>query len=457
MATAPVTGWTYGLPALPLAMLGIPFYVLVPGLYAEKAGIGLLAVGLALFVARLWDLVTDPLVGALTDHLSSRRNARKWLMAAGAPLLVVATFQLLSPPTPVDVGYLVGWSMACFLGWTLISVPHLAWSADLSFDYHERSRLNGWREGMAVAGILVAGLIPLAMGMGDDPTAIAHRFAWVMAILIPAGLAVTLLTVPDPRVPQPATRPHWRMALPWQNRPLRRLLLAYSLNGVANGIPAALFILFVGHVLLADAWLGLFLAAYFSAAVLVLPGWIRLSRSIGRQRTWPLAMLWAAASFAWVPLLGAGDSLAFLLICLLSGAALGAEMALPAAIQADVVDQEQDRGGVRRPGYFFGLWGLATKLSGALAVALAFGLLSLAPDAGADDYHPLAIALLYGALPIPFKLAAAVLVWRFPLERATASDLHSNPGDPTHDIHDPSPAFPHAVHDHHRGVHPNEH
>jgi Na+/melibiose symporter-like transporter len=144
-------------------------------------------------------------------------------------------------------------------------------------------------------------------------------------------------------------------------------------------------------------------------------------------------MIWASAVFVWVPLLGPDDVWPFLAICLLSGLSLGVDMALPASIQADVVDVDRARGGGERAGLFFGIWGMATKLALALAVGLAFPLLALAgfdPDAAAPG-SLWALSLLYGALPVAFKLAAVALVWRFPLDRAALQSLQRRPSDDT--------------------------
>ena len=137
-------------------------------------------------------------------------------------------------------------------------------------------------------------------------------------------------------------------------------------------------------------------------------------------------MLWATAIFMWVPFLGEGDVVAFLVICILSGLSLGIDMALPASIQADVIDIDNVKGGGQRSGFFFGIWGMVTKLSLALAVGIAFPLLTLL---GFDTAHnsagnnTMALSLLYGFMPIPFKLIAAWSMWRFPLDRKQYSVL----------------------------------
>ena len=132
--------------------------------------------------------------------------------------------------------------------------------------------------------------------------------------------------------------------------------------------------------------------------------------------------------FAAVPLLGAGDAMLFLVICVLTGLCLGADLTLPASIQADVVDVDTAAGGERRTGLYFAFWCMATKLALALAVGVAFPALDLAgfdTDGGNTTWALLSLALLYGGAPILFKLGAIGLMWRFPLDESTQRYLRA--------------------------------
>jgi Na+/melibiose symporter-like transporter len=202
------------------------------------------------------------------------------------------------------------------------------------------------------------------------------------------------------------------------------LILAYLFNGIANGIPAALFLLFVEHVLGRPELSWLLLAVYFCAGLLGFALWLPLARRLGKHRSWALAMLFACGVFIWVPLLPFGEVWPFMLICLFTGLSLGVDMSLPSAIQADVVDLDRAHGGGERAGLFFGLWGMTTKLALALAIGLAYPLIEFAGfDPATETSNLTALVLAYGLLPIPFKLVAAGLVWRFPLNRQALNEL----------------------------------
>jgi GPH family glycoside/pentoside/hexuronide:cation symporter len=412
----------YGLPALPLAALLLPLYVTLPAFYAVDLGLGFLTVGVVLLLARLWDMVTDPVIGALSDRLTTRFGRRRPWMLAGAPLVMASAGYLFLPAPGAGWGDLLLWTMALYLGATMILLPYSAWGAELSPDYDERSRIAGWREGLVVVGTLLAAGLPVVVGSGR--AAALEVIAWSLWVVLPVCLIVAVCVVPESPA-APPQRLAWRdgVRVLWRNGPFRRLIAAYFLNGIANGLPATLFLLYVERVLEAPDWSGALLFVYFFCGVAAIPLWLRLSARWGKHRTWVAAMVWAAAVFAFVPLLGAGDELWFLAVCVLTGVSLGADLTLPASMQADVIDLDTLRSRQRRAGLYFALWGVATKLALALAVGIAFPLLDLAgletdPAAGrqaASAAGLWALAALYALVPALIKLGSVALVAGYPI------------------------------------------
>lgn len=427
----PATLLAYGALGLPLAMLGLPLFVWLPTFYADDLGLGLAAVGLCLLVARVFDVLSDPLIGAWCDR-GGPAQRRRWLVA-GVPVLMLGMWQLTMPPPDAGLAHLLGWSLVTYLGWTLVALPYQALGAELSTDYHERSRLSASREAAVILGTLLAVMLAGSVqARGGDTAAALAMLVWPLLIGLPLASLLLWLGTPVPTRATPVV-PGWRagLRLLLANRPFRVLLLAWMLNGMANALPATLVLLFVAHVLEAERMVGAFLAAYFLAGVLSLPLWLRASRRYGKHRVWCASMLWACLVFASVPSLGAGDSAAFLVVCLLSGLSLGVDNALPAAMQADVIDADSVAGGGSRAGLYFGLWGMATKFALALAVGLAFPLLAWAgfdPGAGAEDTR--ALTWTYAGLPVLLKLLVVPLVWNFPLDAAAQATLAARLGHP---------------------------
>lgn len=409
----------YAAPAIPLALLGIPLTVYLPAFWAGDMGLSLAVVGLVLTAVRLIDVLTDPLVGRWSDRLVSRFGRRKPFIAAALPVAGLGIAGLFFPPAGAGAAWLFAFSALLAIGWTLLSLPYQAWGAELSDDYAGRARITTWREGGTILGIVLSAALPAVLGLTSAGATLALLAALTLGLALPL-VVLMLVAVPEP--PHRAAEggsltAALRMAA--ANAPFRRLLIAWLVNGIANGLPAALFLLLCAHLLQAPAAAGPLLLAYFLAGIAGLPLWQRAATRWGKHRAWCIAMLASCAAFAFVPLLGPGAVVPFAVICLASGLGLGADLALPPAIQADVVDLDELTSGEQRAGLFFAAWTMAQKAGQALAVGIAFPLLDLAGFRTEGDNTATALAALvalYCLLPIALKLVAVALMWRFPLD-----------------------------------------
>ena len=397
-AFSPRNGFAYGLMGLPLAFVALPLYVLLPHHYATTLGVPLAVLGQILLGARLFDGLIDPLLGRWGDALFARSTRAVLGVAAMAAVLMALGFWgLFFPATRQHV---LLWAAALlvltYTAYSTLGVLHQSWAALLGGDEAQRSRLVGWREGLGLVGVVVASVAPTLLGL---PATV---------LLLALCLALGWLAWTRAVGPQPQRQAAHRAALwqPFANPAFRRLLAVFLLNGIASAVPATLVLFFVQDRLqAAEALQPLFLATYFVCAALSIPLWLRLVPRWGLARTWLVGMGVAVAAFVCASLLGAGDSLAFLLVCAASGIALGTDLALPGALLAGIV-QRSDR---QTAGLYFGWWNFATKLNLALAAGLALPLLAwLGYTPGAQDAAALhALTAIYCLLPCVLKLAAA--------------------------------------------------
>ncbi|MFZ5757241.1 MAG: MFS transporter [Pseudomonadota bacterium] len=398
----------YGAPAVVLALLGIPLFLFVPPHFVDGLGMDAAVVGALLLLARVLDLVADPLAG----HGCRTAARARIMLVCGAALLLAGAWLLFMAAPGAGVFRLFSGALLVWLGWTLIAVPVYALGANLPRHDADRVRLAMGREGCAIVGTLLAVAVPWAAGLVHDVAAtLALLFLLVAVLLPPALLGFAPLTA----------RAAWDAPLPWaelrvrsaglfRDNGFRRTLLAYFLNAAANGAAAALLVLYVTHVLAAGDRLGLLLGLYLAAGLCALPAWLWLAGRAGLVRAWRWSMVWAAAVFVLVPALSAGDVLAFALVCVATGLSVGADNALPSALQARTLSALRDRTGRDDAGLAFGWWGLATKLALAAGAALGLGVTDLAgfDVREVDDRGRLALSMVYGLLPVLLKLAA---VW----------------------------------------------
>ena len=430
---------SFGISAVPLSTLALGIFVFLPTVYTESVGIGMTTVGTVLLGARVWDVISDPLIGWLSDRTRTRFGRRRpWVLLAWAPL-TVSIYALFVPPEGVGALYLLVWSLVLFTTGTALFMPYTAWGAELSGVYHERSRVFAWRHVFAASGTLLAAGLTL-VGSGQAGTgseaATLRLIASIGLLMLPVTLVVLFVKVPEPPLPRrraDRVDPRQSLRVMVGNRPFRRLLTAYFLNGIANAFPATLFFFFVTHVL-GDPLLfglpsaGVLLVAYFASAIAGTPLWLWQARRFGKHRTWSVAMLLAAVTLALVLFVGEGDTVGFFVLVLVLGLSLGGDLAMPGAMQADVVDEDTVDTGERRTGIYYALWGMVAKLALAIAAGAAFPLLDLAGfDARGENSGTALVALvvLFGLVPVVFKLGAIAALWRYPLTEARQAELRA--------------------------------
>lgn len=399
MSTARV--FSYGLLGLPLAFAALPIYVHVPRYYAETAGMELAVLGAILLGARLLDAGIDPWLGWLAD-----RVPRPTMVAVALLPFAVGFVALLNPPNAYAAPWLLGSLALTYLGFSAATVAYQAWGADVGSTSRLRTRLTAAREGFGLLGVVLAAALPAVLA-ADFVTGV-ERLSWVLPPVLLVAALVTFTRVGAGKMVPPESQPWWyasRDAL--ADRAFRRLLLVFVANGIASALPATLFLFFVADVLQLEAASGPLLALYFVAGAVSLTFWVKLAARYGRVAAWLTAMLLSIVAFAGASQIGNGDLWPFAAICLASGMALGADLALPAAIAADIGER------MRRAGACFGLWNFVAKLNLALAAGLSLPLLAALGYAPGNTAGLSVLVFAYALLPLAFKAIAAMLLWRW--------------------------------------------
>ena len=289
-------------------------------------------------------------------------------------------------------------------------MAYQAWGADLGQDSGLRTRLTAAREGFGLLGVILAAALPgwLSPELNNG----IARLAWVLPPVLIVSAIVTL-QVPgatskiDTMKVGSAEALFQSLKSAFADEAFRRLLVVFVANGIAAALPATLFLFFVADVIQAPALSGVLLAFYFIAGAASLPAWVSLARRWGRPRTWLTAMALAMLSFIGAGWVGPGNIVAFSVICAASGLALGADLAFPAAIAADLGERQG------RVGACFGIWNFFAKLNLALAAGLALPLLSLLGYVPGGNTGLNMLSFTYAFLPLAFKAVAAALLWNW--------------------------------------------
>ena len=420
-------GWgallSYSSVAVPLGMTVIPMLILVPPLYTAELGLGFALVGSTFALVRVLDVVTDPLIGYLSDHTPGRFGRRKPWILAGALISALAIWKLYMPPESVDGVYLLTWSLIIWTAWTLIAIPFYAWGAELSESYHERTRIASVRTAAGILGSLVALALPtLLWGIsGVEPSpretvAIVGTAAIVLVLLT----SLTCIFGVSEGVPKDRGRVEFfkGLKLMGRNRPFLRLMFGFMLNGIAVNLPGPLYVLFMLHVIGVEmAGTAILLFFYFGNLIGV-GLWNLLSRRFGKLRAWMTGMCLMILVNPVYLALGPGDIGWVIMILLVGGIGGGAWTALPAAMKADVIDLDRLESGEDRTAQYFSVWSFAEKLIPALTIGLTYNLLELADfnAAGGNSAEQLwVLKLLFGGLPALFWIAAMLVMRGYPI------------------------------------------
>lgn len=430
----------YAVPGFVFALVGIPIYVHLPKFYGDALGVDLGLIGLAILGSRVWDAVTDPAIGYLSDHTRSRWGRRRPWIAAGALPLAVAVSLLLVPPAadPRSAGlWMTVFLFVAFLAWTSIQIPHAALGAELAPEHHARTSLYAWRDGLFILGTLVAAAAPAVIrsigGFPRTPEGERQTFAVLAVVYAPLLLLLPLwcalaLREPDPGGRAASSTPWTATKEAWRNQPFRVVLTAYAIGALGGALPGTLILYYVEHVLRAPGLAEVFLALYFLVGFACLPLWPFLARRVGKKEAWLAAMLLSVGAFSGAAFLEAGQTWAFGAIVIVSGIGLGASFVLPASLVADTIDYDHAQSGERREGLYFGLWSIVTKASAALGAAFALPALQWAgyvPNAEQSETVRQALRTLYAAVPCLCYLVAMTVAIRFPIDETRHAEIRA--------------------------------
>jgi GPH family glycoside/pentoside/hexuronide:cation symporter len=425
----------------PSAGLGFAFFLVT--LYLLKFSTDVLLVSPAvmgglIFLSKLWDAVSDPVAGHLSDRTRSRFGRRRsWLLAA-LPVLAVGNLMLWSPPAGLEGPLLALWMglglFAFYTATTMFTVPHESLAAELSVEHHERTRVFGIKHGVGMGGTLLAvgGLIWLGSLHDADRIDAERRVASGLAlgaVVVTALLAVLAVRSVKER-PEHQGRGgvhlHRAFADVLANPHARILLAVFFIENFGTAVLAVLTPFVMDYVLGMSSMTGIFILFYFVPAVLLIPLWIRLSSRWGKKRLWLLSMALLTFVFGSLFLLGEGDWLLACILGLLAGVGGGCGQVVSPSIQADVVDYDEYRTGQRKEGVYFAVWNFVRKAAHGLTAA-ASGLMLAAvgyePNAEQTEAAKLGMKLLFGIVPGVTFAVGTLLFLRFRLDEAAHAGI----------------------------------
>ncbi len=423
----------YSLTDMPVMMSIFPVLVFVPRFYANDMAVSLALVGTIMLVVRTFDVITDPLMGYLSDRTRSRFGRRRPWIALATPIMMLSVYQLFMPPDGAGAMHLLVWSMLLSIATTMMLIPYYAWGAELSPDYNERSRITGARAMMGVLGQFTAQLIPalalLLFAIGGS-AAVLQIVGVTMLVVMPLCVLITLTQAPEAQVAIRSTVPVLTgLKLMWQNGPFKQLLATFMIGSIGLSITTPLYLFFIADVLKAEEMAIYMLAFFYITSLASIPAWVWLAARIGKHRAYIASFVIIGCAHPFYMLLGEGDFWWMLPITIATGfAAGGFAQALPNAMKADVIDLDTLRSGESRAAIYFSAWSFAQKACASLGASIAiFGLALFGFEASPTAEHTpeelFGVRFLFSTFPSLFFLSAAAIMWTYPITEERHAEI----------------------------------
>ena len=435
------TLWAYSLPSVALGFTGLLFAMYLMKFATDVLLIAPAAMGTLMMISRIWDGISDPMAGFLSDRTRSRFGRRRsWMFIAAVPM--GATFAMMwSPPAFLD-----GFGLVLWMGFTLLLyetastayfVPHGALGVELTRDYHERTRLFGYRHMISFIG-LGLGLLGYSVITGaEDERAMASRLTMIGGAVLSVVIVGTTLRLPErPEYQGRATAPLLEsLADVVRNPHARLLLLVYGIETFGTASIVMLVPYLTEYVIdiegagLSGTGLSsavVIIGAYFVPQVALTPLWIRLSRRFGKRDLWLAAMITTCLAFCCFFFVDEDSSWAFYVLPVVLGSAAGCGAVLAPSIKADVIDYDELMTGQRKEGSYLAVWNFIRKAAAGLAMGITGYALSIAgfvPGQAQPEAVLLTLRSLFSWFPAGCYVVGISLALRFSLDEAAHAEV----------------------------------
>jgi GPH family glycoside/pentoside/hexuronide:cation symporter len=429
-SAARLSNWLIATYNAPTVGIGYMFFLVNIYLMAFSTDVLLVpasAMGLIFGLSRIWDAVTDPLAGYLSDRTSSRLGRRRpWLLASIIPI-GAAYAMIWTPPSGLEGEALIGWmAVGVFLFYTamtVVIVPHTSLGAELTDSYHERTRLFGARHITWNLGSLFAIAAMYLLLTTDDPRTSAAALVGVSVTVTAVLLAWAVAGVRErPEFQGKGESNPYRAFADVFRNPHARLLLAVFLIESLGGATIGILTPYVAkYIVGTPEKTPLYILMYMIPSMLSVPLWVAMSHRFGKKSLWILAMVITAVGFGSMIFVGEGDVLLISALAIFLGLGNGCGSVVSPSIQADVIDYDEYRSRQRKEGAYFAAWNFVFKTSSGLTLMLTGVVLDAAgfvPNQEQAEGTKFALRALYALFPMACYLVGALIFSRFSLDEA---------------------------------------
>ena len=421
----------YGMPGL-----GAGYMYLLMSLYVMKFSTDVLLIapavmGVIFSISRIWDAVSDPIAGYLSDRTTFKFGRRRtWMLISFIPISF-GFLAVFSPPESMQGQSLDLWMMKAKLSFysaiTLLNVPHMALGAELSEDYHERTRLFGVRHiGFTLGSILALVSMSLLISEENNPDGDVRQLASSLAFYAIGAMSLMIFFAVSKLKENPEFQnrvnknPFKAFKDVWINPHAKILIIVLFIENLGGAVIGVLTLYVTQYIVEAPAWAPLIIFAYMLPSALSVPLWIPLSRRFGKIRLWVFSLAFTGISFGGIFIIPFLDSVTDRLIVMFIGAALGGMAAgcggaIGPSVKGDVIDYDEYLTGERKEGSYFAALNFVFKSATGIMLLVTGFVLQFSgfiPNQPQTMEVKIALISLYGLVPLVFYSLGAYLLYK---------------------------------------------
>ena len=386
--------YSYAIFALPLSFIGIPLYIYLPEHYASNFGISLASIGLIILITRMFDTITDPICGYISDRLST---FRKTIICLSAVMMGLSFYALFNPVCDDKMANLIVFSVITYFLFSLLTINHLA----LIGNFKDKVLASSVRECFTAIGLLLATIIPSLLMLKYSSMQTFKMVGVGVCFLL---LMCMLLFYRNVSVGIFKTKSQFQLN-DINNPILWKYFVVLLFNGMAIATPSTLILFYIENFLQLEKYTGLFLATYFLSAILFIPLWQFICNKIGAIKLFKISMVCSIGVFSLCYFVTSEDILFYLVICLFSGIFFGIDLMAPTLITNNIIET-QNIESVRS--FVFSVTHFISKI--AIAVVSGSLLIVLGSKSGVE-YNQI-LHFSYTILPCIFKIIALYILYQ---------------------------------------------
>lgn len=401
---------SYGLPAIPLSMLLVSYYLFLPTYYVSNYSASLSLIGMYLMLSRIFDAVTDPLIGWISDYFTSIGYSRSILMILGLVILMPSTYFLFNPETlniNTNVNFII-FSLIFFLALTLITLPYEAIGIEYTANDLLRSKMLSARDSCLLFGTILSSLVPYCLANIFVNDIERQKFLSILYLLMSLSFTLIMIITLKLNFPSSKTKNDFKLTVftnILRNKNFILLLIAYIISSLGAALPASLYLFFTKHYLNFNEEVALqSLLLYFIIGFISVPFWLKLSNKYNKKNIWFMSQTIHAGAFLPVFFLTPDTSYLFNFLIFLSALGLGGTIIMPSILQALFINNfSNHHSNTQIQGAVSGVWSVSRKFSQGVGSGLGFYILSSSGfnnlSLNNSNYSILLLGILYALAP----------------------------------------------------------